>query len=158
MSARDDYPDLAHAAERGPCDERAALDEIERLTALVVALSSSWCDDNVDVLARLIEVDPTWRARDGDDADTAARVALAWMYGRSTMSDDLICTCAFLHVGSTVTSARNWNPDCAEHGTTSAWYNSTAQAENRRAQNARTRELQQMAREARMRAKATTHE
>lgn len=69
------------------------------------------------------------------------------------------CTCGRLCVGSTVTEHRNWNPDCDEHGTASAWWKSPEQVAKREAQNARSRDLQRQAREARAAARtAASHE
>ena len=41
------------------------------------------------------------------------------------------CTCGRIKVGNEVTELRNWNPDCAEHGTDSAWWNSPEQVAKR---------------------------
>ena len=67
--------------------------------------------------------------------------------GTPTTSDG--CSCGRITIGMTVTESRNWNPDCVEHGTDSAWYNSDTQRAARDAQNTRVIELQRQAREAR---------
>lgn len=59
------------------------------------------------------------------------------------------CTCAYLMVGFEPTGSRNWNPDCPEHGLESEWYGCPAQVAKREEDNARLRDLQQRAREAR---------
>lgn len=41
------------------------------------------------------------------------------------------CTCGRLAVGLTVTEARNWNPNCPDHGVKSPWYNSEEQIDIR---------------------------
>ncbi len=40
----------------------------------------------------------------------------------------MACTCGRIVLGSEAADARNWNPDCPEHGTESVWWNSDAQA------------------------------
>lgn len=62
------------------------------------------------------------------------------------------CTCGRLRVGSELTEHRNWNPDCAVHGTASAWYNDPERRDARDAKNAEVLDLQRCAREARRRA------
>jgi hypothetical protein len=57
-------------------------------------------------------------------------------------------------VGNNLTEARNWNPDCDEHGRCSVWWNSSEQVEHRRIQNERLADLQQQARRARAAAAA----
>lgn len=52
------------------------------------------------------------------------------------------CTCGRLAVGMHVTAARNWNPDCAEHGLDSEWWNHPTQREERRQADHRLRQLQ----------------
>lgn len=59
------------------------------------------------------------------------------------------CTCGRIAVGMTVTNARNWHPDCVEHGTASAWWNSEEQRAARAATRERLIDLQRRAREAR---------
>lgn len=59
------------------------------------------------------------------------------------------CTCARIAVGMTVTDTRNWNPDCAEHGTASAWWNSEEQRTARASRREHLIDLQRRAREAR---------
>lgn len=59
------------------------------------------------------------------------------------------CICARLRVGLEVTEQRNWNPDCAEHGTESAWYSDPERRAARDSQNVRAVELQRRARELR---------
>jgi len=56
------------------------------------------------------------------------------------------CTCGRIKLGSEVTEARNWNPDCPEHGTDSAWYRSDAQVVQRQLQRTRLRVIQTIAR------------
>lgn len=65
------------------------------------------------------------------------------------------CGCGRLAVGMTVTDAREWHPECAEHGTDSAWWSSPEQQAARAARRARTADLQHRARAAR---RATTTE
>jgi hypothetical protein len=55
------------------------------------------------------------------------------------------CTCARMSIGD----SRNWNPDCPEHGVESDWWNSPEQVAKREERNARMRDLQAQAREAR---------
>ena len=62
---------------------------------------------------------------------------------------EAVCSCGRIRVGRTVTEHRNWNPDCTEHGTASAWWKSPEQVEKREAQSQRLRDLQARAREAR---------
>lgn len=64
-------------------------------------------------------------------------------------SGEARCSCARIKLGLEVTEHRNWNPDCSEHGVTSDWYRSSEQVAKREAQNARLRDLQTQAREAR---------
>lgn len=59
------------------------------------------------------------------------------------------CTCGRIAVGMTVTDTRNWNPDCAEHGTASAWWNSDEQQRARATQREHLTDLWRRAREAR---------
>lgn len=59
------------------------------------------------------------------------------------------CGCAVVKVGGKPTLSRNWNPGCAEHGTTSMWYTSPEQVTRRAADSERLRDLQRRAREAR---------
>lgn len=63
----------------------------------------------------------------------------------------MICTCRELHLnsGRRSTGCFEWNPDCAEHGNKSEWWNSPEQVEKRVARDARRRDLQLQAREAR---------
>jgi hypothetical protein len=49
----------------------------------------------------------------------------------------------------TVTDARNWNQDCAEHGTASAWWNSKEQRAERAARREQLTDLWRRARAAR---------
>jgi hypothetical protein len=66
--------------------------------------------------------------------------------------EDLMnCTCGRIKIGSEVTENRNWNPDCPDHGTSSAWWNSNEQTEKRNQANERLRSLQKQAREAKER-------
>lgn len=62
------------------------------------------------------------------------------------------CHCGRMMVGMRETGARNWNPDCPEHGTESEWWNSPEQVEKRRVDNERLMELQRRATEVRRRA------
>ena len=41
------------------------------------------------------------------------------------------CTCGRIKIGLEVTDARNWNPDCTEHGANSEWWNSPEQVAKR---------------------------
>jgi hypothetical protein len=59
------------------------------------------------------------------------------------------CGCGRIAVGMTVTEVREWNPECAEHGTASAWWNSPEQRAARAARRQRTADLQRRARAAR---------
>jgi hypothetical protein len=59
------------------------------------------------------------------------------------------CSCGVLRAGSTDTGARNWNPDCAEHGTASTWYIDPATVAARAEQSARAVRAQRLARLAR---------
>jgi hypothetical protein len=61
----------------------------------------------------------------------------------------MTCTCGRICVGPVVTEARSWDPDCPDHGTASAWWNSTDQVEQRREQDERLRDLQRRAAAAR---------
>jgi len=58
----------------------------------------------------------------------------------------VICTCSHIKLGSEVTEARNWNPDCVEHGTGSAWWHSEAEVAKRQTQGTRVRVLSTLAR------------
>lgn len=64
------------------------------------------------------------------------------------------CTCGRIRVGNNLTEARNWNPDCEEHGRDSDWWNSPEQVAARERQSERLRDLQEQARRARARARA----
>lgn len=55
------------------------------------------------------------------------------------------CTCGRIKLGSEVTEARNWNPDCPEHGTESAWWHSDVQVVGLRYDSARLRVVQDVA-------------
>jgi hypothetical protein len=59
------------------------------------------------------------------------------------------CTCPYLKVGGRPTESRNWNPDCAEHGLQSEWFQSDEQKRKREAQSIVLRGLQAQARAAR---------
>jgi len=61
-------------------------------------------------------------------------------------ADATTCTCAHIMLGSERTEARNWNPDCPEHGTESEWYRSEAQVLHRQVESIRGRVLQAVAR------------
>ncbi len=67
----------------------------------------------------------------------------------------MACTCGRIAIGMTITENRNWNPDCSEHGTDSAWWSSSEQIAKREAQNQRSRDLQTRAAEARRRSHLT---
>jgi len=58
----------------------------------------------------------------------------------------MICTCSRIKLGSEVTEARNWNPDCVEHGVGSTWWNSEAEVLDRQLQSTRLRVLSTLAR------------
>jgi hypothetical protein len=46
--------------------------------------------------------------------------------GKCTACDEMHhCTCARIHVGMTVTGARDWSPDCLVHGLDTAWWEHT---------------------------------
>lgn len=55
---------------------------------------------------------------------------------------DTPCRCYTLKVGGKPTAAREWNPDCPEHGVMSAWWNSDEQVAKREADSIRLRDLQ----------------
>ena len=57
-----------------------------------------------------------------------------------------ICTCAHIRIGFEVTEARNWNPDCPEHGISSTWWNSDEQQTRRKRADRHLRALQRLAR------------
>jgi hypothetical protein len=59
------------------------------------------------------------------------------------------CKCGRIHIGSTATEHRNWNPDCPEHGVNSEWWRSPEQVEKRRVQSERLRDRQIQANRAR---------
>ena len=60
----------------------------------------------------------------------------------------MTCSCGRIKVGMEVTEARNWNPDCPEHGLGTFWWKTVGKPRQDE-QNARLRELQARAREAR---------
>lgn len=60
----------------------------------------------------------------------------------------MTCTCYPLSIEG---CPPNWNPDCAEHGEQSEWFNSPDQIAKREAQSERLRDLQRQARDARNR-------
>lgn len=62
------------------------------------------------------------------------------------MSD---CSCSRIMVGRWDSGSRNWDPYCPEHGLRSEWWNSDEQTAKRAENNARLRDLQLRAREAR---------
>ena len=68
------------------------------------------------------------------------------------MSDASGCTCGRIMLGSKPSGARNWNPDCPEHGIESDWWQSPEQVARRQEQSSRLRDLQRQAAEARRRA------
>lgn len=70
-------------------------------------------------------------------------------YGQGSLET---CRCRFLKIDGRNTYARDWNPDCPEHGTASAWYRSDEQVAKRAADSERLRDLQRRAREARRKA------
>lgn len=51
------------------------------------------------------------------------------------------CACPHIKLGSEFTEARNWSPDCIEHGTDSAWWNSEPEVAKRQLQATRLRVL-----------------
>lgn len=65
----------------------------------------------------------------------------------------MICTCGRIHVGSTTTELRNWNPACAEHGVESEWYADPVQVAKRAEDRQRLIDLQRRATEARRKAR-----
>ena len=65
------------------------------------------------------------------------------------MNAETRCTCRRLYVGMHATESREWDYDCPEHGRKSTWWNSAEQVGRRMEQNARLRDLQRQAREAR---------
>jgi hypothetical protein len=62
------------------------------------------------------------------------------------------CRCGRIMIDREAVGARNWNPDCPEHGTHSEWWSSPEQVERRGAQSAHLRDLQAQARAARQEA------
>lgn len=66
-----------------------------------------------------------------------------------------LCICGHIKIGSEVTEHRNLDLNCPEHGTESAWWKSPEQKAKRKADNARLRDLQRQATEAKRRAKQT---
>lgn len=66
------------------------------------------------------------------------------------------CECGHIKIGTEDFGARNWSPDCPEHGLKSNWWNSKEQQTKREEQNDRLRDLQRQAREARARAAANS--
>jgi hypothetical protein len=69
------------------------------------------------------------------------------------MTDFANCICARIKVGGVPTTARNWNPDCPEHGVGTDWYESDEQQLRRAEQDRNLRDLQRRAREARQAAR-----
>jgi hypothetical protein len=67
------------------------------------------------------------------------------------------CTCGRIAIGLQVTDHRVWHPDCPEHGTGSAWWNSPEQQTARAERRERLRGLQARARQARTGAR-TVHD
>ncbi len=87
-----------------------------------------------------------WHEHDGEwNRDTHDRrfPECLIQYGGSVTEDR--CTCGRMSVGD----SRNWHPDCPEHGLASEWWKSPEQVAKREAQDARLRDLQRQAREAR---------
>lgn len=68
------------------------------------------------------------------------------------------CSCPRLALGLRVLEQRNWNPDCCEHGTTSAWWNSTEQRAEREKRRQALTEMQRQARAARERTRDKENE
>lgn len=66
---------------------------------------------------------------------------------------DHTCTCGRIKIGGETTEARNWSPDCEEHGLDSEWWSSPEQKARREEQTTRLRDLQKQAREARVAAR-----
>lgn len=60
-------------------------------------------------------------------------------------ADATPCTCPYIKLGSEQTDARNWNPDCPEHGTDSEWYRSEAQVLHRQIDSIKLRMIQAIA-------------
>jgi hypothetical protein len=77
---------------------------------------------------------------------TVANIVTSSMYRRG---GTVTCRCGRIKVGSTVTENRDWNPDCAEHGVKSEWYQSPERTAKRQAESDRLRDLYRRAREAR---------
>lgn len=61
----------------------------------------------------------------------------------------MTCTCGRIMLGSEDSGARNWNPDCPEHGVGTDWYNDPERVLKRAQDSARLIELQLRARDAR---------
>lgn len=62
------------------------------------------------------------------------------------------CECGRIALGLEVTEARNWNPECPEHGVASEWWNCEEQVQDRIRRRVELAKLQARAREARRRA------
>ncbi len=61
----------------------------------------------------------------------------------------MTCTCGHIAIGMILTDAKNWNPDCLDHGIHSTWWSDPEQVAARAQQNRRTMDLQARARAAR---------
>lgn len=59
------------------------------------------------------------------------------------------CRCPRVRVGLELSESRNWNPDRAEHGTGSPWWNSDAEQAKRSVESTRLRKLADLARASR---------
>jgi hypothetical protein len=62
-----------------------------------------------------------------------------------------ICTCSRLRIGTDVSNARAWRPDCPQHGISSSWYQLPEQVMARSERSIKLRQLQAEARAARLR-------
>jgi len=65
------------------------------------------------------------------------------------------CTCGRIAIGMEVTEARNWNPECKEHGWSSDWYATPERVQKRAEQDRKLRELQKKAAAARKNTKSS---
>ena len=58
----------------------------------------------------------------------------------------MTCVCGELKIGSELTGAKNWDPECEQHGLVSEWWNSDAVRAKREIDSDRLSRLQELAR------------
>jgi hypothetical protein len=75
------------------------------------------------------------------DKEPSTTTAVAYATG---MDDG--CTCRIVRVGGRPTGSHNWDAQCPEHGTASAWWKSPEQVARRESDSRRLRDLQELAR------------